>query len=48
MMNSTDMARSDPRERPTAETLMRAPFCIFDASYNFLDTKLYAKIRGAF
>ncbi|KAI7119745.1 serine/threonine kinase, partial [Hortaea werneckii] len=38
----------DPGERPTAETLLRAPFCIFDPSYNFLDTELYAKIRGAF
>ncbi|KAI7377323.1 hypothetical protein KC336_g19586 [Hortaea werneckii] len=38
----------DPGERPTAETLLRAPFCIFDPNYNFLDTELYAKIRGAF
>ncbi|KAK3646832.1 mitogen-activated protein kinase kinase kinase [Elasticomyces elasticus] len=38
----------DPGERPTAETLLRAPFCIFDPNYNFLDTDLYAKIRGAF
>ncbi|SMR60265.1 unnamed protein product [Zymoseptoria tritici ST99CH_1E4] len=37
-----------PGERPTAETLLRAPFCIFDPHYNFLDTELYAKIRGAF
>ncbi|KAK5125114.1 hypothetical protein LTR85_000789 [Meristemomyces frigidus] len=37
-----------PGERPTAETLLRAPFCIFDPNYNFLDTELYAKIRGAF
>jgi len=41
-------AHSDPGERPTAETLLRAPFCIFDPNYNFLDTDLYAKIRGAF
>jgi len=41
-------AYSDPGERPTAETLLRAPFCIFDPNYNFLDTDLYAKIRGAF
>ena len=39
---------SDPGERPTAETLLRAPFCISDPHYNFLDTDLYAKIRGAF
>lgn len=39
---------SDPGERPTAETLLRAPFCISDPHYNFLDTELYAKIRGAF
>ncbi|KAK3690978.1 mitogen-activated protein kinase kinase kinase [Vermiconidia calcicola] len=38
----------DPGERPTAETLLRAPFCISDPHYNFLDTDLYAKIRGAF
>ncbi|KAK4556520.1 mitogen-activated protein kinase kinase kinase [Recurvomyces mirabilis] len=38
----------DPRERPIADTLLRAPFCIFDPNYNFLDTDLYAKIRGAF
>lgn len=39
---------SDPAERPTAETLLRAPFCFSDSHYNFLDTELYAKIRGAF
>jgi mitogen-activated protein kinase kinase kinase len=44
----TDYKCSDPGERPTAETLLRAPFCIFDPNYNFLDTELYAKIRGAF
>jgi mitogen-activated protein kinase kinase kinase len=43
-----DDVYSDPGERPTAETLLRAPFCIFDPNYNFLDTDLYAKIRGAF
>jgi hypothetical protein len=43
-----DIFRSDPGERPTAETLLRAPFCISDPHYNFLDTDLYAKIRGAF
>ncbi|KAF2481521.1 hypothetical protein BDY17DRAFT_312223 [Neohortaea acidophila] len=37
----------DPGERPTAETLLAAPFCISDPHYNFLDTELYAKIRGA-
>jgi hypothetical protein len=39
---------SDPADRPTAETLLRAPFCFADNRYNFLDTELYAKIRGAF
>ncbi|KAF2011611.1 hypothetical protein BU24DRAFT_398259 [Aaosphaeria arxii CBS 175.79] len=38
----------DPAERPTADTLLRAPFCFSDPNYNFLDTELYAKIRGAF
>ncbi|CAI6338427.1 unnamed protein product [Periconia digitata] len=38
----------DPAERPTAETLLRSPFCFSDPHYNFLDTELYAKIRGAF
>ncbi|KAH0542380.1 hypothetical protein FGG08_003225 [Glutinoglossum americanum] len=39
----------DPSDRPTAETLLRQhPFCSFDHDYNFLDTELYAKIRGAF
>jgi mitogen-activated protein kinase kinase kinase len=38
----------DSTERPTAETLLRAPFCFSDPNYNFLDTELYAKIRGAF
>ena len=39
---------SDPADRPTAKTLLRAPFCFADNRYNFLDTELYAKIRGAF
>ncbi|KAF2257500.1 hypothetical protein CC78DRAFT_588475 [Lojkania enalia] len=38
----------DPAERPTADTLLRAPFCFANPNYNFLDTELYAKIRGAF
>ncbi|KAF2087182.1 Pkinase-domain-containing protein [Saccharata proteae CBS 121410] len=38
----------DPADRPTAETLLRAPFCYSNAHYNFLDTDLYSKIRGAF
>ncbi|KAK0842387.1 mitogen-activated protein kinase kinase kinase [Friedmanniomyces endolithicus] len=37
-----------PGERPTAETLLRAHFCISDPNYNFLDTDLHARIRGAF
>ncbi|CAD0082252.1 unnamed protein product [Aureobasidium vineae] len=38
----------DPADRPTAETLLRAPFCFHDLHYNFFDTELYAKIQGAF
>ncbi|KAF2466552.1 Pkinase-domain-containing protein [Lindgomyces ingoldianus] len=38
----------DPAERPTAETLLRSPFCFSDPHYNFLDTELHSKIRGAF
>ncbi|GAB7361249.1 hypothetical protein MBLNU230_g1310t1 [Neophaeotheca triangularis] len=38
----------DPMDRPTAETLLRAPFCFSDPHYNFLDTELYAKIRPSF
>ncbi|KAH7369889.1 hypothetical protein BKA65DRAFT_387309 [Rhexocercosporidium sp. MPI-PUGE-AT-0058] len=39
----------DPSERPTADTLLsRHPFCELDQNYNFLDTDLYAKIRGAY
>lgn len=44
----TDNAYSDPADRPTAETLLRAPFCFTDPHYNFLDTELYQKIAGAF
>ncbi|KAK5201990.1 mitogen-activated protein kinase kinase kinase, partial [Cryomyces antarcticus] len=43
-----DCLTIDPADRPTAETLLRAPFCFSDPHYNFLDTELYAKIRGAF
>ncbi|KAF2815447.1 Pkinase-domain-containing protein [Mytilinidion resinicola] len=35
----------DPIDRPTAETLLRAPFCFSDPHYNFLDTELFAKIQ---
>ncbi|KAI9822430.1 MAG: hypothetical protein M1827_000149 [Pycnora praestabilis] len=39
----------DPSDRPTAETLLRQhPFCGQNFEYNFLDTELYAKIRGAY
>jgi hypothetical protein len=38
----------DPADRPTAETLLRAPFCHGNTHYNFFDTELYAKIQGAF
>ncbi|KAL3426207.1 MAP kinase kinase kinase [Phlyctema vagabunda] len=38
-----------PSERPTADTLLQQhPFCQLDPNYNFLDTDLYAKIRGAY
>ncbi|KAF2100087.1 serine/threonine kinase [Rhizodiscina lignyota] len=37
----------DPSDRPTADTLLRSPFCFLDPRYNFLDTELYAKIRPA-
>lgn len=38
---------SDPVERPQADTLLRrSPFCQTNSQYNFLDTELYAKIRG--
>lgn len=40
---------SDPRDRPTAERLLRQhEFCELDTDYNFFDTDLYAKIRGTF
>ncbi|KAI1768451.1 hypothetical protein GGR53DRAFT_462419 [Hypoxylon sp. FL1150] len=39
----------DPRDRPTAERLLRQhEFCELDSDYNFFDTDLYAKIRGTF
>ncbi|KAK1045569.1 mitogen-activated protein kinase kinase kinase [Friedmanniomyces endolithicus] len=37
----------EPGDRPTAETLLRAHFCISDPNYNFLNTDLHARIRGA-
>ncbi|OWP06282.1 BcBCK1, mitogen-activated protein kinase [Marssonina coronariae] len=44
-----DCFQIDPSERPTADTLLsQHPFCELDPNYNFLDTDLYAKIRGAF
>ena len=36
---------SDPNDRPTAEILLKAPFCQVDPHFNFLDTELYSKIR---
>lgn len=43
------MIYSDPSDRPTADTLLsRHPFCELDSHYNFLDSELYAKIRGAY
>jgi mitogen-activated protein kinase kinase kinase len=40
---------SDPGERPIADILLNQhPFCENDPNYNFLDTQLYGKIRGAY
>lgn len=40
---------SEPSERPTAATLLNEhEFCSLDPNFNFLDTSLYMKIRGAF
>ncbi|KAK3321538.1 hypothetical protein B0H66DRAFT_173572 [Apodospora peruviana] len=37
----------NPSERPTADVLLsQHPFCELDPNYSFLDTELYAKIRG--
>lgn len=41
----TENKNRDPADRPTAETLLRAPFCFTDPHFNFLDTELYDKIR---
>ncbi|KAN0070464.1 hypothetical protein V8E54_011333 [Elaphomyces granulatus] len=39
----------DTFDRPTAETLLsKHPFCQNDPAYNFVDTKLYEKIRNVF
>ncbi|POS84998.1 hypothetical protein EPUL_002772 [Erysiphe pulchra] len=39
----------NPSERPIADTLLsQHPFCKVNQKYNFLDTDLYAKIRGAY
>ncbi|KAK4237572.1 hypothetical protein C8A03DRAFT_15905 [Achaetomium macrosporum] len=39
----------DPTDRPTADVLLsQHPFCELDPNYSFLDTELYAKIRGTF
>ncbi|KAK0649380.1 hypothetical protein B0T16DRAFT_130074 [Cercophora newfieldiana] len=38
-----------PTERPTADVLLsQHPFCELDPNYSFLDTDLYAKIRGTY
>lgn len=45
----TDIVPSDPSDRPIADVLLsQHPFCELDNNYNFLDTELYAKIRGAY
>ncbi|KAK3941304.1 hypothetical protein QBC46DRAFT_382863 [Diplogelasinospora grovesii] len=39
----------NPSERPTADVLLsQHPFCELDPNYSFLDTDLYAKIRGTY
>lgn len=39
----------NPSDRPTADVLLsQHPFCELDPGYNFEDTALYQKIRGAF
>ncbi|KAK0625232.1 hypothetical protein B0T17DRAFT_492647 [Bombardia bombarda] len=39
----------NPSERPTADVLLsQHQFCTFDPTYSFLDTDLYAKIRGTY
>ncbi|KAL8404530.1 hypothetical protein RB594_009398 [Gaeumannomyces avenae] len=39
----------NPDERPTANRLLsQHPFCELDPNYNFLDSELYAKIRGTY
>ncbi|KFY53961.1 hypothetical protein V497_08057 [Pseudogymnoascus sp. VKM F-4516 (FW-969)] len=44
-----DCFQISPGERPTADTLLnRHPFCELDPNYNFLDTSLFSKIRGAY
>lgn len=40
---------SDPTDRPTADVLLsQHPFCELDPNYSFMDTELYAKIRGTY
>ncbi|KFY60001.1 hypothetical protein V496_05472 [Pseudogymnoascus sp. VKM F-4515 (FW-2607)] len=44
-----DCFQISPGERPTADTLLNQhPFCELDPNYNFLDTSLFSKIRGAY
>ncbi|EGZ69013.1 Pkinase-domain-containing protein [Neurospora tetrasperma FGSC 2509] len=39
----------DPTDRPTADVLLsQHPFCELDPNYSFMDTELYAKIRGTY
>ncbi|MCJ1354741.1 MAG: hypothetical protein MMC33_004730 [Icmadophila ericetorum] len=41
-----DCFQIDPKERPTAETLLRQhAFCRLDPGFNFLDTELHEKIK---
>ncbi|KIW02767.1 hypothetical protein, variant [Verruconis gallopava] len=38
----------DPADRPTAARLLEHPFAFSNPNYNFLDTELYSRIRGAY
>lgn len=35
---------TDPSNRPTADTLLRAPFAFQDSAFNWYDTDLYQKL----
>ena len=46
---TNELRNRSPTERPTADVLLsQHPFCELDPNYSFLDTDLYAKIRGTY